>query len=279
MIFRTNIYYLLILLAAFIVGGCGDFSGNYEEIESSVSSESTTTTDDTTDTTSPTVSSTSPSDNQSGVSISDNISVTFSEAMDTTSVTTNTSNTTCSGSFLLSSNNFSTCVQMSSSPSSSNSYKTFTVDPSDNLSSTNYYKIRVTTGVKDSAGNTLGSQYETSSGFTTTSESIYTDNGTTFKVTASGGKYYLDGTQTKSLNLKKGYTYYFDSSDSSTNSHPFFIGTTSGGGNYNGEYTSGVTNSRTTTGTLTFVVPSDSPATLYYNCGNHSGMGGTITVQ
>ena len=32
---------LLILLAAFIVGGCGNFSGNYEEIESSASSEST----------------------------------------------------------------------------------------------------------------------------------------------------------------------------------------------------------------------------------------------
>ena len=35
---------LLILLAVFIVGGCGNFSGNYEEIESSASSESTTTT-------------------------------------------------------------------------------------------------------------------------------------------------------------------------------------------------------------------------------------------
>ena len=44
MIFRTNKYYLLILLAAFIVGGCGNFSGNYEEIESSASSESTITT-------------------------------------------------------------------------------------------------------------------------------------------------------------------------------------------------------------------------------------------
>ena len=40
MIFRTNKYYLLILLAAFIVGGCGNSSGNYEEIESS-SSDST----------------------------------------------------------------------------------------------------------------------------------------------------------------------------------------------------------------------------------------------
>ena len=272
--------HLLIILSIFLFSltiiSCSSSSDDRSKSTDDTTTEDNTTT---TDTTSPTVSSISPSDNQSGISITDNISVTFSEAMDTTSVTTNTSNTSCSDSFQLSSDNFSSCVQMSSSPSSSNSDKTFTVDPSDNLSSNNYYKIRVTTGVKDSAGNTLGSQYETSSGFTTTSESIYTDNGTTFKVTASGGKYYLDGTQTKSLNLKKGYTYYFDSSDSSTNSHPFFIGTTSGGGNYNGEYTSGVTNSRTTTGTLTFVVPSDSPTTLYYNCVNHSGMGGTISVQ
>ena len=47
-----------------------------------------------TDKTPPTVSSISTtSDNQSSVSISDNITVTFSESMDTTSVTTNTSNT------------------------------------------------------------------------------------------------------------------------------------------------------------------------------------------
>jgi len=119
------------------------------------------------DTTAPTVSSIYPTDNQSGVSISDNISVTFSEAMDNTSVTTNTDNTTCSGSFQLSSDNFSSCVQMSSSPSSSNSDKTFTIDPSYNLSHATTYKIRVTTGVKDTSGNTLSSQYETSSGFTT----------------------------------------------------------------------------------------------------------------
>jgi len=173
MIFRTNKYYLLILLASFIVGGCGDFSGNYDEIESSISSESTTTTtdttttDNTTDTTAPTVSSISPIDNKSWIALSDNISVTFSESMDTTSVTTNTSNTSCSGSLQLSSDNFSGCVQMSSSPSSSNSDKTFTVDPAGNLSNSTTYKIRVTTGVKDSSGNTLSSQYETSSGFTT----------------------------------------------------------------------------------------------------------------
>lgn len=57
---------------------------------------------------------------------------------------------------------------MSSTPSSSNSGKTYTRVPSDNLSYVTTYKIRVTTGVKDSIGHNLSSQYETSKGFTTT---------------------------------------------------------------------------------------------------------------
>ena len=122
-----------------------------------------------TDTTAPTVCSVYPPDNQNGVSITENIRVTFSKAMNTTSVTTNILDTTCSGSFQLSYNNFSNCVQMSSSPSSSNYDMTFTVDPSNNLSHSTNYKIRVTTGVKDTAGNSLSSQYETSNGFTTAS--------------------------------------------------------------------------------------------------------------
>ena len=56
---------------------------------------------------------------------------------------------------------------MSSSPSSSNYDMRFTVDPSNNLSNYTNYKIRVTTGVKDTAGNSLSSRYETSNGFTT----------------------------------------------------------------------------------------------------------------
>jgi len=78
--------------------------------------------------------------------------------------------------------------------------------------------------------------------------------------------------------LKKGYTYYFDAEHLTTNNHPLFIGTTSSGGSYRYEYTSGVTNSRTTTVTLIFVVPSDSPSTLYYNCGNHKLVGGSIII-
>ena len=114
---------------------------------------------------------------------------------------------------------------------------------------------------------------------TSTESSTFSDNGTTFTVTVNSSKYYIDGILTKSLNLKKGYTYYFDSTDSTTNNHPLFIGTTSSGGNYTYEYTSGVTNSRTTNETLTFVVPSESPSKLYYNCGNHVSMGGSITIN
>ena len=124
------------------------------------------------DTTAPTVSSIYPTDNQSNISISDNISVTFSEVMDSTSVTTNTDSTTCSGTFNVSSDNFSSCVQMSSSPTSSNSYKTFTLYPYDNLTVGTTYLTRVTTGVKDDAGNAMSSQYETSSGFTTASSPV-----------------------------------------------------------------------------------------------------------
>ena len=110
----------------------------------------------------------------------------------------------------------------------------------------------------------------------------YSGNGTTFKITvrSSGysNKYYVDGTETKSLSLKEGYTYYFNVEDSSTNNHPLFIGTSSGGGNYSNEYASGVTGTRATNGTLTFTVPNDAPSTLYYNCGLHSSMGGVINI-
>jgi hypothetical protein len=57
---------------------------------------------------------------------------------------------------------------MSSEPVSSNDNKTFTLDPYDNLTFGSTYLTRVTTGVKDTAGNALSSQYETTNGFTTT---------------------------------------------------------------------------------------------------------------
>ena len=105
------------------------------------------------------------------------------------------------------------------------------------------------------------------------------DNATTFSVTVSSGKYYLDGSSNPSLKLKRGYVYYFDATDSTTSSHPLLLSTSSSGGNTSGEYTNGVTNSQTNKGTLTFQVPSDAPSALYYVCAYHSGMGGEITIS
>jgi|ETNmetMinimDraft_8_1059916.scaffolds.fasta_scaffold21316_1 hypothetical protein len=167
-----SIYYWFVLIVsiAVLVSSCSS-----EEDSKTASSDNTTTSSggsSTTDTTAPTVTSVSTTaDNQSSVSITDNITVIFSEAMDTTYVTTGTSDTNCAGTIRVSSDNFSTCVRMSAEPVSSNSNKTFTLDPYDNLTVSTTYKTRVTTGVKDTAGNTLSTQYETSSGFTTSSSS------------------------------------------------------------------------------------------------------------
>jgi hypothetical protein len=54
----------------------------------------------------------------------------------------------------------------SSSPESSDNI-TFTLDPSDNLTGGTTYLTRVTTGVKDAAGNAMSSQYDNSTGFAT----------------------------------------------------------------------------------------------------------------
>ena len=121
--------------------------------------------------------------------------------------------------------------------------------------------------------------YSSSTSGNNSDSSNISDNATTFSVTVSNGKYYLCGISTKSINLKKGNTYYFDLSHLSTDSHPFFISTSFNGGNYNDEYTSGITNSRETTGTLNFVIPSNLSSNLYYYCGAHSGMGGLITIK
>jgi len=101
-----------------------------------------------------------------------NIYIQFSEAMLTSSITVNTSNTNCSGTILVSKadgsgNYFTSCVQMSSSPSVSSNLKTFTFDPSSTLDSTTY-KIRVTTGAKDGSGNSMSDNYTTGTGFTAT---------------------------------------------------------------------------------------------------------------
>jgi len=106
----------------------------------------------------------------------------------------------------------------------------------------------------------------------------------TYNVGHQGGSYKFTGTQV-GLNpdigpLRRGNTYNFVVDASG---HPFYLTTDNGdnfaAGSYVGEYTSGVTNSRTQSGTLTFVVPANAPNTLYYQCGNHSSMRGAINIK
>ena len=147
------------------------------------------------DSTGPTVSSTSPSNlGTEVIAQNSTISVTFSEAMSTSTVTTNTSNTSCSGSIQVSSDDFSSCIQMSSAPVASNSNKTFTVSSSSMLPSNTTFKIRLSTSVKDSVGNSLSSQYTQDNGFTT--ETYFTKTGSISSNetwSKSSGNYYVTG--------------------------------------------------------------------------------------
>ena len=117
------------------------------------------------DTISPTIVTVNPTDNSSDVTVSTAIAVTFSEKISTSTVTTNTGDTTCSGTFQLSSDNFSNCIRMSATPTVSNDGKTFTVTPADNLSGRTTYKLKLSNSVKDANGNAL--EAYTSNGFIT----------------------------------------------------------------------------------------------------------------
>jgi len=103
-------------------------------------------------------------------------------------ITTNTSDTYCAGSIRVSSDNFSSCVRMSSEPTASNSNlnQKFTLNPYENLSYDTTYKVRVTTGAKDVLGNPLSSQYDDSSGYKTSS---YPSSSAISGVFVGAGKY------------------------------------------------------------------------------------------
>lgn len=89
------------------------------------------------------------------------------------------------------------------------------------------------------------------------------------KVTASGGKYFLDGIQAPALDLISGHTYIFDLSDSSLSTHPFRI-------KLNG--TPWNDNVVINNSTLSLKVPSASLGTLSYYCTNHTGMGNNFGI-
>ena len=97
-----------------------------------------------------------------------------------------------------------------------------------------------------------------------------------FAVTNSGsGAYNIDGVSNGTITLTRGGTYTFNVNASG---HPFYIQTTGNGYNSYNVYSSGVTGAGAQVGTVTFVVPSNAPSTLYYQCQYHSAMYGQINI-
>ena len=100
---------------------------------------------------------------------------------------------------------------------------------------------------------------------------------TSYAVTANGTTdYRFDGTLLDpTLTLIRGRTYVFNVN---ATGHPFYIAT-SGNNSSAPEFTDGVTGNNVVSGPLTFVVPATAPNTLFYQCGNHNQMSGTLLIQ
>jgi len=100
-------------------------------------------------------------------------------------------------------------------------------------------------------------------------------SGTTFAVSNVGfSAYSIDGTNNRTLTLCRGGTYTFTLAASG---HPFYIKTVQGVGTANA-YNDGVTGNGSETGSITFAVPGNAPASLFYNCQYHGSMTGNINI-
>lgn len=108
-----------------------------------------------------------------------------------------------------------------------------------------------------------------------------------YQVTADGSAAFLfteydigDNISNPPLTLYRGETYRFDLNASG---HPFYFTTDNGAGysagSYVGEYTTGVSNSRSETGNVVFAVGASTPHALYYQCGVHALMNGTVEIR
>jgi hypothetical protein len=99
----------------------------------------------------------------------------------------------------------------------------------------------------------------------------------TYQVTNnSASGYVIDGSTNPTLNLLRGFTYFLNINASG---HPFWIQTTSGAYSAGNVYNTGVTNNGASVNLITFTIPYNAPATLYYVCQFHSVMRGIINIS
>ena len=89
----------------------------------------------------------------------------------------------------------------------------------------------------------------------------------------------VDGVQGAELTLVRGETYVFQMNNT-PELHPFFISTSSTGGDGGtSDWMNGVTgNFASGNDAVTFVVPNEAPDILFYQCANHLLMGWRLNI-
>ena len=100
--------------------------------------------------------------------------------------------------------------------------------------------------------------------------------------TGGGNAFYIDGVERPVLTLLEGSIYRFDTSSSTTASHPFRLSTTSDGTHGGGSiYTDGVTivGTQGQSGSYLQITVASGAPTLHYFCTVHSGMGNQININ
>ena len=187
--YTNPVFPLVLVLLVLLLNSCSERSeygeaGDYEKLGAPCIASASA------DVTAPTVSYVSPIDNSTYNSPATTVAVTFSENIETGSVTTNISDTICSGSFQLSSDNFTTCIKMSAAPVASDNDTTFTITPASSLSATTTFKVKITTSVTDISCNTLGSDNKSIVGFSTSPSGSGTISGS---VQSNNTNSYLSG--------------------------------------------------------------------------------------
>ena len=94
-------------------------------------------------------------------------------------------------------------------------------------------------------------------------------------ITKGAPAYFVNDQQNPELSLKRGTTYQIEVN---TPGHPLWIKTNESPGTDNA-FSNGITGNGTDKGTITFVVPKDAPAALFYNCQYHIVMHGKINIS
>jgi len=125
--------------------------------------------------------------------------------------------------------------------------------------------------------------------YTVVWDTINTTGGPNFAVTTAtktsqhpyfgvgfGLGYVIDGLQGKELKLTRGVTYGFIGTFSN---HPFHISTSSVGGSFSNEVTSGTTNNFMQTGLLQFTPNLSHADSVWYQCGFHPNMGWKLRIN